>query len=284
MKLIEAAQNATETVMGEVYQIPARYRYAPLESLFADLLAYVRRREVSIRESVTLFFDELFPLVFHYQLEDSSRTEMSEDYRECLMESRQQLSPRPFGDVPHQVAHQLTRALQFPRTFIEALNLGIETINTTDHVSLDTQCTRALTRLRYCGSCDMHVGSRPCRNFCYNVMRGCLATVTEIDRHWNEYVDAIKALTSHHMLDAYDAETILADLPRRISEAILHAMENGHKFYPKVSCMYITLCYPGQCWWNLTFTYVPESFSVSQISCFFFANLNRIISHWLKLR
>ena len=113
-KLIEAAQNATETVMGEVYQIPARYRYAPLEGLFADLLAYVRRREVSIRESVMLFFDELFPLVFHYQLEDSSRTEMSEDYRECLMESRQQLTPRPFGDVPHQVTHQLTRALQFP--------------------------------------------------------------------------------------------------------------------------------------------------------------------------
>ncbi len=235
MELIIRARNATETVLTDVYKIPPRYRYAPLESLFMDLQAYVRRREVNVRESVTMFFDELFPLVFHYQLEDSTRTEMSEDYRECLMEIHQQLVPRPFGEVPHQLAHQLSRSLQFPRTFIEALNLGIETINTTDHISLDTQCTRALTRLRYCGSCDNHVGARPCRNFCYNVMRGCLATVTEIDRHWNEYVDAIKALTTQHTRDVYDAESILHDLSRRISEAILHAMENGHKFYPKVS-------------------------------------------------
>lgn len=47
VRLIETAQNATDTVLGEVYQIPARFRYAPLEALFTDLLAYVRRREVS---------------------------------------------------------------------------------------------------------------------------------------------------------------------------------------------------------------------------------------------
>ncbi len=183
------------------------------------------------------FFDSLFPLVFHYQLEDSRRTtELSEDYRECLMGLRPDLTPRPFGDAPHQMAHSLTRALQFPRTFIEALHLGIETINTTDHIGLDTPCSRALTRMRYCGSCDQHVGVRPCRNFCYNVMRGCLATVTEIDRHWNEYVDAVKALATHHVRQtSLDAEVILHDLPRRVSEAILHAMENGHKFYAKVS-------------------------------------------------
>ncbi len=45
--MIAAAQNATDTVLGEVYQIPARFRYAPLEGLFTDLLAFVRRREVS---------------------------------------------------------------------------------------------------------------------------------------------------------------------------------------------------------------------------------------------
>ena len=196
----------------------------------------MRQREVNIHETVAQFFDDLFPLVFHNIMNDPSAALLSEDYHECLTEIRQELYPRPFGDVPNRLAHQLSKSLTASKLFLDALSLGIEAINTTQHLTLDQECVNALTRLRYCSDCSGHVGTRPCRNFCYNVMRGCLATVGEIDRHWNEYVDSVKAL-SMNMQGYYNLETTLSSLHSRISEAILHAMETGHKFYSQVSSL-----------------------------------------------
>nr|ANS60429.1 GPC3/5 [Platynereis dumerilii] len=233
LTLIQVAENNTETLFAESHKIPLAERRSLLENLFLDLQAYVQRREVNLHESVASFFDDLFPLVFHNILNDPTATSLSEDYKECLTEIRQNLSPQPFGEVPRRLAHQLSKALLTAKTFLESLSLGIEAINTTDHITLEPQCTRALTRLRYCSHCDGFIEARPCRNFCYNVMRGCLAAVGQIDRHWNEFVDSIKALTMN-MRGYYSMENVLNSLHTRISEAVLHALETGHKYYAQI--------------------------------------------------
>lgn len=233
LTLIQVAENNTETLFAENHKIPLADRRSLVENLFLDLQAYIQRREVNIHESVAQFFDDLFPLVFHNILNDPTATSLSEDYKECLTEIRQNLSPQPFGEVPRRLAHQLSKALLTAKTFLESLSLGIEAINTTDHIMLEPQCTRALTRLRYCSHCDGHIEARPCRNFCYNVMRGCLAAVGQIDRHWNEFVDSIKALTMN-MRGYYSIENVLNSLHLRISEAVLHALETGHKYYGQI--------------------------------------------------
>jgi len=231
--LIQVAENNTETLFAENHKIPLLERRSLVENLFLDLEAYIQRREVNLHESVETFFDDLFPLVFHNILNDPSATSLSDDYKECLTEIRQNLSPQPFGEVPRRLAHQLSKALLTAKTFLESLSLGIEAINTTDHIMLEPQCTRALTRLRYCSHCDGYIEARPCRNFCYNVMRGCLAAVGQVDRHWNEFVDSIKALTTN-MRGYYSIETVLNSLHTRISEAVLHALETGHKYYAQI--------------------------------------------------
>ncbi len=250
--MVQSAENSTELLFGDVYKIPLKDRHGPIANLFMDIQAYLKKREVHMHESIAQFFDELFPLVFHHILNDPTVTDLSENYRDCLMEVRQTLYPRPFGEVPNRLAHQLSKSLITAKLFLEALDLGIETINTTDHMILEPQCVKALTRLRYCSHCDGYIEAKPCRNFCYNVMRGCLATVGQVDRHWNEFVDSIKALTNS-MNGYYNIKNLLFNLDSRISEAVLHAMETGHKFYSQVSanilllqllrCLYIAI-YP----------------------------------------
>ena len=252
LRMIAGAENRTDQLLGDVYKIPVSDRHAPLGALFADLQAYVRRRQVNLHDTIEKFFDELFPLVYHNLLNDPSVTQLDDDYRECLTEARQQLNPRPFGDVPHRLSHTLSQALFSARTFLEALHIGVDAINTTEKIVLEPQCIKAIAKLRYCGQCDGHIGARPCRNFCYNVMRGCLATTAEIDRHWNEFVDSIKMLTNY-MQGSYNIEEVLRGLHTRISEAIMHSMETGHKFYAKVGC---------------TFLYLPLSIFVHTICLF----------------
>ena len=234
LRMIASAENQTEILFRDVYKIPLKDQHGPLQSFFMDLQAYVKRREVVIHQSVDQFFDHLFPLVFHNLLNDPTVMDLDEDYRNCLTSLRQRLNPKPFGDIPRGLVHQLSRALFTARTYLESLSLGIEAINTTDHIILEPQCIKSLARLRYCGHCDGHLEARPCRNFCYNVMRGCLATTAEIDRHWNEFVDSVKMLTSY-MKGSFNIEEVLRGLHQQVSNAIMHAMETGHKFYAKVS-------------------------------------------------
>jgi hypothetical protein len=234
LTLLEEAENRTGMLFDtESYHIPVAERHGAIEGLFLDLAAYIRRRDVNVHDSVSQFFDELFPMVYHYILNDPSSLILTEEYKECLTEIRHLLSPHPFGEVPHQLAHQLSKSVGAARTFLEALSLGIEVINTTDHLPLEPQCQKALTRLRYCSHCQGHVDVRPCRNYCYNVLRGCLATVGEVDRHWDEFVDAVHALTVN-MRGAYNIEYALREFPSRISEAIMHSLESTHKFYVQV--------------------------------------------------
>ena len=231
--MIREAENNTETLFSEIYKMPLKDRRAPIENLFMDLQAFIKHKEVNIHESVAQFFDELFPLVFHNILNDPTLTTLNEDYKECLMEIRQQVNPHPFGDNPNKIGHHLSKSLTVARSFLQALALGIEAINTTDYIPLESHCTKAMTRFQHCSACEGYVAARPCKNYCLNVMRGCLATVSQLDSHWNAFVDAVEKLTAH-MKGPYSIEDVLHALDKEISAAIMHAMETGHKFYAKV--------------------------------------------------
>jgi len=59
-----------------------------------------------------------------------------------------------------------------------------------------------------------------------NVMRGCLAQLTEIDRNWNQYINALEDLVGV-MKSPFNAEEVFNEFPEKISEAIMHAQEHG---------------------------------------------------------
>ena len=239
LSLIREAQNQTESVFARNYDgIPHAQRDTLIKTLFADITAHVKRRhQVNTVNSVMRFFDGLFPLVFENILSDPRQLQLTPPYRECLRNMQQEL--RPFGDTPHKFAHRLAKSTGIVRAFLDALVTGFDTLNATENLPLELSCTRALTRMLYCPHCAGLVRVRPCRNLCYNVARGCLASAAELDRHWNAYIVAVETVAAE-MKGYYNPEEVLASVAMTISEAVMHTMETGHKYYAKVGCLPLT--------------------------------------------
>lgn len=55
-------------------------------------------------------------------------------------------------------------------------------------VSSTPACIRALTKMIYCPFCQGMPAVKPCKNYCLNVMKGCLANQADLDPEWNLYI------------------------------------------------------------------------------------------------
>lgn len=62
-------------------------------------------------------------------------------------------------------------------------------------VSSTPACIRALTKMMYCPFCQGTPAVKACKNYCLNVMKGCLANQADLDPEWNLYIG-----TSHTRL------------------------------------------------------------------------------------
>lgn len=63
-------------------------------------------------------------------------------------------------------------------------------------VNVSPGCSKALTRMLYCPYCGGFVELKPCRGYCQNVMKGCLANQADLDPEWNVFIGTIM-LNSH---------------------------------------------------------------------------------------
>lgn len=55
-------------------------------------------------------------------------------------------------------------------------------------VSSTAACIRALTKMMYCPFCQGMPAVKACKNYCLNVMKGCLANQADLDPEWNLYI------------------------------------------------------------------------------------------------
>lgn len=57
-------------------------------------------------------------------------------------------------------------------------------------VSSTPACIRAVTKMMYCPFCQGMPAVKACKNYCLNVMKGCLANQADLDPEWNLYIGA----------------------------------------------------------------------------------------------
>lgn len=50
------------------------------------------------------------------------------------------------------------------------------------------ECVRALTKMSNCPACQGLPEVQPCRGYCINVMKGCLAFHSELSDSWNKFI------------------------------------------------------------------------------------------------
>ncbi|CAL1281084.1 unnamed protein product [Larinioides sclopetarius] len=230
LEMVQVAENSTNALFLDVYQSIEAQSRVPLGQLFADLLAYMSGKDVDLEERVNSFFDSFFPVAYHHSV-NSNQKDFSETFKECLRDA--QVEIRPFGDLSEKIASQISRSFEAARTFLEALQLGLEVINTTEHMDFGPECSEAFVRLTYCPQCQGFLQTKPCAGLCLNVVRGCLASVSELDDSWSEYVSALERLTSG-MVGIYNIEHVLSTLDTKVSETVSYLMANSAEITKRV--------------------------------------------------
>ncbi|XP_028834477.1 glypican-5 isoform X2 [Denticeps clupeoides] len=201
-----------------------------LTQLFSQLSLYLQGGNVSIEATVHHFYDNLFPLVYHRLINPGSSTttptvaSATDDRTDCLRMTRQDVNP--FGGHPRATAQELAASLQAGRVLGWALALGVEVLNVSEGIPFSRDCSRALVKMQYCSHCHGLTLIKPCPGYCLNVLRGCLASLSELDLPWRRHVALLRDL-SHTVAGQHSLELALLGIRGHINEAILHAQLHG---------------------------------------------------------
>uniref|UniRef100_A0A4W3INM9 Glypican-3 n=1 Tax=Callorhinchus milii TaxID=7868 RepID=A0A4W3INM9_CALMI len=250
--VVHHAKNCTNRMFKNVYRNMPTETANLVGELFADASLYVLGSEINIDDIVNEFFDSLFPVVYSHLIYPGF-PQLSEESRECLRIARNDM--KAFGNFPKIIMTSMSKSLLAVRVFLQALNLGIEVINTTDHSKFGKDCGRALLKMWYCSHCQGLLKVKPCLGYCLNVMHGCMANMVEIHHHWREYIRSLEEL-ANGMYGAYDMENVLLRLHLLIKNAVSVAQKNRARLF-SVICGYSLKRYNRS-------AYYPEDLYIDQ--------------------
>ncbi|NXW76801.1 GPC3 protein, partial [Hirundo rustica] len=229
--VVRHARNFTNSMFRTYYQSMGPKALKFVGELFTDISLYILGSDISVNDMINEFFDSLFPLVYSHLINPGS-PDPSVEMTECLRVARRDL--KVFGNFPKTMMTQVSKSLQATRVFLQALNLGIEVINTTDYLKFSKDCGRALLKMWYCSHCQGLLLAKPCAGYCGMVMQGCLAGVLEIHSLWEEYIGSLEGLT-RGMHGIYDMEHVLLSLFSVVRDAVVHVQKNEGKLSTAVS-------------------------------------------------
>jgi len=150
---------------------------------FKDLEAYYDYGEVNLEEALKNFFSHLYQRMFTVF---NAQHNFDPPYLSCVSQTMKKL--QPFGDVPRKLTEQLRRSFVASRTFAQALLEGKQIINKISKIPPKDECVKALTKMSSCPACQGLPEIQPCKGYCINVMKGCLAFHSELSESWNKFI------------------------------------------------------------------------------------------------
>ncbi|KAG7457054.1 hypothetical protein MATL_G00242390 [Megalops atlanticus] len=217
-------QESFRAAYGAMYSQNARV----FQDLYGELRRYYRGSSVNLEEALNEFWARLLERLFKAS---NPQYTMGDEYLECVAKQTETL--RPFGDAPRDLKLKATRAFVAARSFVQGLVVSGEVVRKVSQVPLSAECTRAIMKLLYCPHCRGMGSTKPCSNYCRNVMKGCLANQADLDTEWKNLVDAMLQV-AERFNGQTSVDTVIITLPIRISEAILTMQENVEGFTSKV--------------------------------------------------
>lgn len=215
--MLRHGRNATLAFLKSEFPGFGTGAHSSVGQLFMDMSLYILGSDASVDHMVSELYGRLFLLTYRRLLGAGVSSASEECVRGAWKDSA------AFGPYPKLVTTRLSRSLLATRVFLQALNLGIEVVNTTNHLRPSRDCSRALLRLWYCPHCQGILGQPACRGFCHTVMHGCLGGVVEVQPHWKSYIDGLGKLAGA-MRGEQDMEAVVLMLPSMIKLALKHAV------------------------------------------------------------
>ncbi|KAI3356270.1 hypothetical protein L3Q82_017516 [Scortum barcoo] len=221
LELLDNTERSLNEMFVRTYGKPYMQNSEVFENLFAELKRYYTGGNVNLEEMLNDFWSRLLERMFTLL---NSQYVITEDYLECISKYTDQL--KPFGDVPRKLKAQVTRAFIAARTFVQGLSVGREVAQRVSKVSSTPACIRALTKMLYCPFCKGMPAVKSCKNYCLNVMKGCLANQADLDPEWNQYIDAM-LLVAQRLEGPFNIESVMEPIDVKISEAIMNMQDNS---------------------------------------------------------
>ncbi|KAK1802691.1 hypothetical protein P4O66_021188 [Electrophorus voltai] len=133
LELLDNSEKSLNDMFVRTYGKLYTHNSEIFEDLFSELKRYYTGGNVNLEEMLNDFWSRLLERVF--QLLNSQYT-FGDDYLECISKYADQL--KPFGDAPHKLKAQVTRAFVAARTFVQGLMVGREVANRVSKVSLSS--------------------------------------------------------------------------------------------------------------------------------------------------
>lgn len=230
--LLSFSQGDLSSLLEGTYSSLSRHALPHVNQLFSSLSQYLRGANVSVEAAVHQFFNNLFPLVYTQLINpEMDRDLVWSQMGDCLRMIRQDVNP--FGSHPAAMAQELAGNLGTGRQLGLALAEGLEVINATEHISLSKECVKGLVKMVYCSHCRGLTLIKPCIGYCLNIMRGCLASLSELDQSWRRYTTLLEQLT-HAMAAQHSMELALLGVRGKVNEALLYAQLHGPVITPTV--------------------------------------------------
>ncbi|XP_051506256.1 glypican-3 [Myxocyprinus asiaticus] len=227
--VLRLGRNSTLLMIREEFPGLGAGASGAITQLFLDMSLYILGSDANVNDMVSTFFSHLFPLTYRRLLGNGAVAGISE---ECLRGAWRGTSA--FGSFPKMMMTRLSRSLLATRVFLQALNLGIEVVNTTQHLRAGRDCGRSLLKLWYCPHCQGLLEARPCHPLCVNIMGACLGGAAEVQPHWRAYVEELGSLAAA-MRGEQDIEAVVLRLHVIIRQALKQAVAAKSKLSAQVS-------------------------------------------------
>ncbi|XP_062710505.1 division abnormally delayed protein [Aedes albopictus] len=240
LQLSRQSENKTLSLFSTVYQKMSPLSRDPILELYGTIRNHLT--STSYQDDLELvtdkFFRDLFPVAYHHAVVHADKdVDFHSDYKNCLTHTYDDL--KPFGNIPQELSKSLVASVSAASVLLRVLSEGAEVLHKLDDLgteNLQSSCKAALLKMNYCASCKgrNHHHAKPCAGLCKNVMRGCLMQYIGIlNQDWYTFTNAIVPLINTvRSADGIEAE--IKALDGRLSNAIMHAMENGPQLEMKV--------------------------------------------------
>ncbi|XP_077165531.1 glypican-4 isoform X2 [Paroedura picta] len=227
-ELLENAEKSLNDMFVRTYGLLYMQNSEMFKDLFVELKKYYTDGNVNLEEMLNDFWARLLERMFRLV---NPQYHFSDEYLECVSKYTEQL--KPFGDVPRKLKLQVTRAFVAARTFAQGLAAARDVIARVSTVNPTPQGAQALLKMMYCPYCHGFVAVKPCYNYCFNVMRGCLANQGELDTEWNNFIDSM-LMVAERLEGPFNIESVMDPIDVKISDAIMNMQENSMQVSQKV--------------------------------------------------
>ncbi|KAM6948318.1 glypican-5 [Aplochiton taeniatus] len=221
--LLSFSQGHLSSLLESTYAPLSRRALPHVNQLFSALSLHIRGHNVSVEAAVHRFHDHLFPLAYAHLVHPAGGDGAAER-SDCLRMTQQDVNP--FGPHPAAMTQELAEALGSGRALGLALEAGLEVMNATEHVALSRECARGLLKMAYCSHCRGLTLIKACVGYCLNVLRGCLASVGELDAAWRRHTALLELLT-HAVAGQHSLELALLGVRGHVEEALRYAQLHG---------------------------------------------------------